>query len=115
MISQEECGHRAERIETFHTVSLTVANKTNLMSSMDLFIKGDILDGDNKWICGQCGPNTKVAALKRACFGTLPKYLILHLSRFEFDFNTMRRKKINSRFEFPQKINMKKYTKEGIA
>eukprot|EP00483_Globobulimina_turgida_P008234 UN08250 len=116
MISQEDaesgCGHKSEREEAFHTVSLTVKNKSSLRESLELYVKGDILDGDNKWQCGKC--NSKRAALKRSCFGKLSKYLILHLSRFEFDFNLMRRKKLNSRFEFPLHLNMEKYTKEGL-
>merc|ERR1712129_629518 len=31
------------------------------------------------------------------------------------DFNAMRRKKLNSRFEFPLNLNMQKFTKEGLA
>merc|ERR1712228_963488 len=84
-----------------------------LKESLELYVKGDILDGDNKWLCSKC--DKKRAALKRSCFGKLSKYLILHLSRFEFDFNAMRRKKLNSRFEFPFNLNMEKYTKEGLA
>merc|ERR1719242_1259073 len=90
MISTEECGHKSEREEAFHTVSLTVKDKATLNEALELFVKGDILDGDNKWLCSQC--NAKKAALKRSCFGKLSKFLILHLSRFEFDFNTMRRR-----------------------
>merc|ERR1712048_1302968 len=107
------CPHRSEREEAFHTVSLTVKNKSSLKESLALYVKGDILDGDNKWLCSEC--NAKRAALKRSCFGKLSKYLILHLSRFEFDFNAMRRKKLNSRFEFPLNLNMQKFTKEGLA
>ena len=113
MIAQEECTCKSEREEPFHTVSLTVKNKSSLKESLELYVKGDILDGDNKWLCGKC--DEKRAALKRSCFGKLSKYLILHLSRFEFDFNTMRRKKLNTRFEFPQTLNMEKYTREGLA
>merc|ERR1712130_537549 len=112
MISSE-CSHKSERLEAFHTVSLTVKNKSSLKESLESYVKGDILDGDNKWLCSEC--NAKRAALKRSCFGKLSKYLILHLSRFEFDFNAMRRKKLNSRFEFPLNLNMQKFTKEGLA
>ena len=96
MMSQESkedgCGHKSEREEAFHTVSLTVKNKGSLKDSLELYVKCDILDGDNKWQCGKC--DSKRAALKRSCFGKLPKYLMLHLSRFGFDFNAMRRKKL---------------------
>lgn len=40
--------------------------------------------------------------------------MILNLKRFEFDFNTMQRCKVNDYCEFPMKINFKPWTKEGI-
>ncbi|ETO37056.1 Ubiquitin carboxyl-terminal hydrolase family protein [Reticulomyxa filosa] len=114
MISKDEkCTHSSEREEKFLTVSLTVKNKANLEESLDLYVQGDLLDGENKYLCGQC--NEKILALKRVCFKTLPKYLLLHLSRFEFDFNTMARVKLNSRLEYPMELNMKKYTAEGLV
>merc|ERR1712228_748584 len=103
---EDEEKNEDEDEEAFHTVSLTVKNKSSLKESLELYVKGDILDGDNKWLCSEC--DAKRAALKRSCFGKLSKYLILHLSRFEFDFNAMRRKKLNSRFEFPLNLNMQK-------
>jgi len=112
MIAQETCQHKSEREEPYHTVSLTVKNKSTLTESLELYVKGDSLDGDNKWLCSKC--NDKRAALRRTCFGKLSKYLILHLSRFEFDFNTMRRKKLNTRFEYPLRLNIEKYTREGL-
>ena len=57
MISQEDCGHRSEREEVFHTVSLIVKNKTSLKESLELYVKGDVLDGGNKWHCGKCEIN----------------------------------------------------------
>jgi ubiquitin carboxyl-terminal hydrolase 9/24 len=38
----------------------------------------------------------------------------INLKRFEFDFNTMQRLKVNDYCEFPERINFKKWTKEGI-
>ncbi|ETO20510.1 hypothetical protein RFI_16707, partial [Reticulomyxa filosa] len=114
IISKDDtCDHRSEQVERFLTVSLTVKNKANLRESLDLYVQGDLLDGDNKYFCSQC--NTKILALRRVCFKTLPKCLLLHLSRFEFDFNSMTRLKLNSRFEFPMELNMEKYTAEGLA
>jgi ubiquitin carboxyl-terminal hydrolase 9/24 len=42
-----------------------------------------------------------VDALKRACIKKLPRYLITSLKRFEFDFDTMARVKVNDYYEFP--------------
>eukprot|EP01124_Arcella_intermedia_P033442 TRINITY_DN8023_c0_g3_i1.p1 TRINITY_DN8023_c0_g3~~TRINITY_DN8023_c0_g3_i1.p1 ORF type:complete len:1561 (-),score=330.00 TRINITY_DN8023_c0_g3_i1:24-4004(-) len=72
-----------------------------------------MLDGDNKYFCGKC--NSKVDALKRCCIGSLPNYLFIHLKRFEFDFDLMRRAKVNQYCEFPTKLNLEPYTVEGLA
>eukprot|EP01084_Bolivina_argentea_P037484 69350_1 len=108
-----QCKHLTERNEKMFAMSLTVKNKTNLYQSLDTLIEGDLLSGDNKLVCTHC--NIKRDAVKRQCFGfDLPKYLIFHLNRFEFDFNTMRRKKVNSRYEFDEYLNIKKYTKYAL-
>lgn len=45
----------------------------------------------------------------------LPRTLMLHLKRFEFDLEKMRNVKLNDRCEFPMVLNMEPYTKEYIA
>jgi ubiquitin carboxyl-terminal hydrolase 9/24 len=55
-----------------------------------------------------------VTALRRVCIKTLPNTLIIVLRRFEFNYDTMRRKKINDYIEFPFEIDMEPYTQEGI-
>ena len=41
--------------------------------------------------------------------------MILHLKRFEFDFDTMRKLKLNDNCQFPISLNMKPYTAVGLA
>lgn len=48
-----------------------------------------MLEGDNAYKCEAC--NKKVDTLKRSCLGRLPNTLILHLKRFEFNFDSMRK------------------------
>jgi hypothetical protein len=40
--------------------------------------------------------------------------MILHLKRFDLDFQTFETVKLNNRMAFPLRINMFEYTKEGI-
>ena len=40
--------------------------------------------------------------------------MILHLKRFEFDLEQMRKVKVNDYVHFPEELNMKPYTKEGL-
>ncbi|KAJ3445331.1 ubiquitin carboxyl-terminal hydrolase faf-x-related [Anaeramoeba flamelloides] len=109
----QEKKHISEREEPFFTISLEVKNKHYLRDSLELFIQGDKLTGENQYYCEQC--RKKVDALKRCCFKDLPNYLILHLKRFEFDFQTMKNIKLNSYFEFPLNINMEKYTLDYLS
>jgi hypothetical protein len=50
-----------------------------------------------------------------ACIKELPQNLILHLKRFDYDMDTMRRIKINDRFEFPTRLNMEPYTLDYLT
>jgi len=75
-------------------------------------VEGELMEGDNKVECEDCG--TKKDTVRRTCFGTLPNCLILHLKRFDLDYNTFETVKLNNRCAFPPKLNLKPYTKEGI-
>ena len=44
----------------------------------------------------------------------LSNMVVINLKRFEFDYNTMQRLKVNDYCEFPERINFKRWTKEGI-
>ena len=111
MLSRE-CSHVSEREEPFYMLSVTVKHKASLAAALELLVEGELMDGDNKWQCNECA--AKRAALKRCCLSALPNHLILHLKRFEFDFEAMKTIKINDRFSFPMRINMHPYTKHGL-
>lgn len=53
-------------------------------------------------------------AVKRCCLAELPSSLVIHNKRFEFDLETLKRIKLNDSFEFPMKLNIEPYTKEGL-
>ena len=112
-IISKGCEHVSEREEGFFTLSLDVKDKKHIRESLDLFVVGDMLEGDNKYFCGTC--SAKVDALKRCCVKTLPNTLIVHAKRFEFDLEAMKRTKLNESLEFPMHLNMEPYTKEGLA
>uniref|UniRef100_A0A6B2KW10 USP domain-containing protein n=1 Tax=Arcella intermedia TaxID=1963864 RepID=A0A6B2KW10_9EUKA len=111
-IISKECDHCSERIESFFTLSLEVKNKNHINESLDLFVQGDVLDGENKYFCGDC--NKKVTALKRSCISKLPNNLILHLKRFEYDLTTNRRSKVNQYCSFEFQLDLEPFTKEGL-
>jgi len=85
---------------------------THTHTHMSRYVEGDMLDGDNQYLCGKCGE--KKDTLKRVCLKatSLPKTLIFHLKRFEFDMDTLQRMKVNNRCEFPHNLDMRSYTND---
>jgi ubiquitin C-terminal hydrolase len=50
----KDCPHRSERAETFYILSLEVKNKRSIKESLELYIEGEMLEGDNKYMCQTC-------------------------------------------------------------
>ena len=113
-IISKSCPHRSERVEDFTHVSVEVRGKKGLEESLASYVSGELLEADNQWSCEACG--AKRDAVKRSCFRAraLPATLCVHLKRFEFDYETMQRHKIKSRFEFPETLDMAPYTVEAL-
>ncbi|KAF2431771.1 hypothetical protein EJ08DRAFT_696252 [Tothia fuscella] len=107
-IKSNECGHVSERVDTCLAIQCDVQGKANLAESLQAFVEGDVMEGDNKYKCEPCG--RLVNAVKRTCLKAVPNHLIFQLKRFEYDLSTQRRSKINEFFEFPMSIDMSSYT-----
>ena len=112
LITCKKCQKSSERIEDFLSISLDVKGKRNIFESLHSYIRGEVLDGSNKYFCSNC--NCKRESIKRCCVKTLPNVLICHLKRFDFDLEQLRKIKVNDRFEYPIHLNMKNFTKEGL-
>lgn len=93
-------------------MSIPVKNKKSLIEGLQANIQGEMLEGENAYYCEKC--DKKVDTLKRTCIKKLPKYLIMTLKRFEYDFDKMIRVKVNDFFEFPMELNMLDFTQEGL-
>lgn len=78
-----------------------------MLEGLAQYVEGEVLDGDNKY---KCEGGEYVEAVKRTCIHTLPPVLILHLKRFEFDFDLMKKMKLNDHCEFPAVIDMERFT-----
>ena len=64
----------------------------------------DKLDGDNKLFCDNC--NEKTDTLKGQKINKLPPILTVDLNRFDFDYNTFQRVKVNDRFQYPLELDL---------
>ncbi|CAA9963455.1 Ubiquitin C-terminal hydrolase [Pyrenophora teres f. maculata] len=107
-IKSTECEHVSERAEPFFAVQCDVLGKSTLQESLQAFVSGDVMEGDNKYKCESCG-GKYVNAVKRTCFKEVPDNLIFHLKRFEFDLADFSRKKVYDYFEFPPSIDINAY------
>ena len=88
-------------------IQLKVKNKKTVMESLADFVEGEMLEGENAYFCEQC--ETKRDTLKRCTIKRLPNVLFLELKRFEFDFDTMSKIKVNDYCSFPMELDMKPY------
>lgn len=86
----------SEREENFYVLSLDVKDKRNILDSLEFYVRGEVLDGDNQYYCSPL--NRRVDAVKRVVIGRLPRMLILHLKRFEFDFDVMQKTKVRDTY-----------------
>lgn len=75
-------------------------------------MKPDLLEGENKYFCEKW--DKKVDAHKRSYLKELSDTVVIQLKRFEYDYSTFQRYKINDYCEFPERIDFKPWTKQGI-
>ncbi|KAH7041162.1 uncharacterized protein B0I36DRAFT_235736 [Microdochium trichocladiopsis] len=112
-VKSKECDHISERFEDFSAIQCDIKGKATLEESLQAYVDGEMMQGDNKYKCSSC--DKFVDAVKRACFKTLPNNLIFHLKRFDFNLRTMTRAKINDHFRFPARIDMTPFTVRHLA
>ena len=108
----KECGHKRENEFFFNSIQLQVSGKKNLEESLNSYVKGEMMEGNNSIFCEEC--KKKIPALKRQSIKYLPNKLVLVLKRFEFDYDNMVKYKLNDYFEFPKELDMFPYTQEYL-
>ena len=107
------CPHRFEREQKFTAISVAVRGNRSLEEALAQDVRGDLLDGDNAYFCEIC--KKKVSAVKRTCLKALPPTLVVHLKRFDFDWDRNVAVKFNDNFTFPMELDMKPYTIAGVG
>ncbi|RHZ38641.1 hypothetical protein DYB26_008446, partial [Aphanomyces astaci] len=110
LVCQGGCHSIRETAATsFVCMTVEVKGHDSLVHSLQTWSDGEVLSGVN---CDMCG--TKQDTMKRDCLDQLPETLLLHLKRFELNFDTFLREKVNDEFRFPLKLDMFPYTKAGL-
>lgn len=105
-----ECDTEKSREDTFLDIPLpvrpfgsTVAYES-IEEALKAFVQPETLDGNNQYFCEKC--NKKCDAHKGLKFKKFPYVLTLHLKRFDFDYQTLHRIKLNDKVTFPQQLNL---------
>jgi len=106
----EQPNHERVRFDPFMDILLSIRNVNSLEEALDLYTEAEILDGENQWFCERC--DKKVRADKGLRLNTAPLFLTLQLKRFDFDYQTWQRVKLNNRVTFPMEIDIKKWLTE---
>ncbi len=96
--------------EKFLEIQLMVKGMGNIYDSLDYFIQVEELTGDNKYEADSFG---KQDAEKYCLFSKLPPILLIHLKRFEYDYNTDTNVKINDYCQYYDEIDLEKYMTEN--
>ncbi|KAM7354871.1 ubiquitin specific protease 47 isoform 2-T2 [Cochliomyia hominivorax] len=105
-----ECNTEKTRADTFLDIPLPVrpfgsqVAYGSIEEALRAFVQPETLDGNNQYFCEKC--NKKCDAHKGLKFKNFPYVLTLHLKRFDFDYTTMHRIKLNDKVTFPQTLNL---------
>ena len=102
-----DCNHKRNNKFLYNSIQLEIKSFDNIYDSLKNYFKTEVMDGDNKINCEIC--KIKRNCHKHLIFKSLPNILVVILKRFEFDYNTMLKYKLNKYFEFPFKLDMKEY------
>ncbi|XP_037919916.1 ubiquitin carboxyl-terminal hydrolase Usp2 isoform X8 [Hermetia illucens] len=102
------CGNTSVTFDPFWdlSVSLPSSSRCKLDACLDLFIREEILDGDEMPTCSKCQARRKCT--KSFTIQRFPKYLAIHLKRF----SETRWSKLSNVVEFPtgeRELNMAPY------
>ena len=96
-----------ERTEAFYHLQLTVKGQEHLQGSFEHMIVDEMLEGENAYYDEDS--ESKVRAIKRLRIKSLPPTLILHLKRFELNYDTFQKVKLNDYYKFPIELDMRPY------
>uniref|UniRef100_T1J5G5 Ubiquitin carboxyl-terminal hydrolase 47 n=1 Tax=Strigamia maritima TaxID=126957 RepID=T1J5G5_STRMM len=108
-----ECGYESAREDTYLDIPLPVRpfGQTETYNSVEealrAFVQPEVLEDTNQYLCEKC--NKKCNAHKGLKFITFPYLLTLQLKRFDFDYNTMHRIKLNDKVTFPEVLNLNSF------
>ena len=107
-----ECGKARKRDEPFLDLMIDVKGIKGVEDSLKKLFAFETFDEENKLECEHCAKKT--ISQRGLCLGKLPPVLSLALKRFDLDYTTWQRKKINDKFEFPLELDLSQFVDNDI-
>ncbi|OHS93051.1 hypothetical protein TRFO_12061 [Tritrichomonas foetus] len=98
----------AESVQPFSTFTLPIQGCFNTDDAFAQVQTPDFFTGENQYFAENLGHKIDVKKVEYLC--KLPPYLIIQLSRFEYNYDLGIRTKINSIFHFPSQIDVSDFT-----
>ncbi len=114
----KECGHESSRTDKYLDIPLVIKPfgeqhaVRSVQEALNKFVQPELLEGENQYLCTRC--NKKVDARKGLKLLSCPYLLMLQLKRFDFDYDTMQRVKLNDRVEFPLTLDMHPFLDDSL-
>uniref|UniRef100_A0A8C6K1L9 Ubiquitin carboxyl-terminal hydrolase n=1 Tax=Melopsittacus undulatus TaxID=13146 RepID=A0A8C6K1L9_MELUD len=100
------CKRISDKYEPFLDLALEIWQARNLREALELFVKPDLLGGENSYLCTGC--NNKVSATKRFSIHRASNVLTISLKRF-FSGG----QKITKAVPYPEFLNIRPYMSEN--
>ncbi|XP_022105952.1 ubiquitin carboxyl-terminal hydrolase 47-like isoform X2 [Acanthaster planci] len=111
-----ECTYESARKDSFLDIPLVIrpfgSTKTygSVQEALQAFVMPETLKDTNQYFCEHC--NKKCDAHKGLKFQSFPYVLTLQLKRFDFDYTTCTRIKLNDKVTFPELLNMSDFLED---
>ncbi|XP_045110990.1 ubiquitin carboxyl-terminal hydrolase 47-like isoform X4 [Portunus trituberculatus] len=105
-----ECGNERAREDTYLDIPLPIRpfGSTSAYKSVEealrAFVSPEVLTGNNQYKCSRC--DALCDAHKGLKFTRFPYLLTIHLMRFDFDYQTLHRIKLNDKVIFPDVLDL---------
>lgn len=112
------CGNENARMDSFLDIPLPIrpfGSSTayqSLEEALGAFVAPELLNGNNQYRCSKC--NAMCDAHKGLKFTRYPYLLTIHLKRFDFDYQTFHRIKLNDCVTFPNVLDLSEFLDDTV-
>ena len=104
------CGYESARVDDYLDIPLVIkpfgsnTSYPSVEEALAGFVQPETLNGADQYFCEKC--DKKTDAHKGLKFTSFPYLLTLQLKRFDFDYASMHRIKLNDKMTFPKVLDL---------